>query len=78
MMPTLHDGDIVLVDLGRRVPMPPEIFVDWSPSGWSTFRTAIPGRFVSSPTIPSTSPTKVAAKRYYHWAASLVRARDVI
>ena len=27
MMPTLHDGDIVLVDLGRRSPTPPGIFV---------------------------------------------------
>jgi phage repressor protein C with HTH and peptisase S24 domain len=27
MMPTLHDGDIVLVDLGRRAPTPPGIFV---------------------------------------------------
>ena len=25
--PTLHDGDIVLVDLGRRTPTPPGIFV---------------------------------------------------
>jgi phage repressor protein C with HTH and peptisase S24 domain len=27
MMPTLHDGDIVLVDMGRRSPTPPGIFV---------------------------------------------------
>lgn len=27
MMPTLHDGDIVLVDIGRRCPTPPGIFV---------------------------------------------------
>jgi phage repressor protein C with HTH and peptisase S24 domain len=27
MIPTLHDGDIVLVDLGRRAPTPPGIFV---------------------------------------------------
>jgi phage repressor protein C with HTH and peptisase S24 domain len=27
MMPTLHDDDIVLVDLGRRSPTPPGIFV---------------------------------------------------
>ena len=27
MMPTLHDGDMVLVDLGRRAPTPPGIFV---------------------------------------------------
>ena len=27
IMPTLHDGDIVLVDLGRRSPTPPGIFV---------------------------------------------------
>jgi phage repressor protein C with HTH and peptisase S24 domain len=27
MMPTLMDGDIVLVDIGRRVPTPPGIFV---------------------------------------------------
>ena len=27
MMPTLHDSDIVLVDLGRRAPTPPGIFV---------------------------------------------------
>lgn len=27
MMPTLHDGDIVLVDLARRAPTPPGIFV---------------------------------------------------
>ena len=27
MMPKLHDGDIVLVDLGRRAPTPPGIFV---------------------------------------------------
>jgi phage repressor protein C with HTH and peptisase S24 domain len=27
MMPTLHDGDIVLVDLARRAPIPPGIFV---------------------------------------------------
>jgi phage repressor protein C with HTH and peptisase S24 domain len=27
MMPTLHDGDIVLVDLSRRAPTPPGIFV---------------------------------------------------
>ena len=27
MMPTLHDGDSVLVDLGRRAPTPPGIFV---------------------------------------------------
>lgn len=27
MMPTLHDGDIVLVDTGRRIPTPPGIFV---------------------------------------------------
>jgi phage repressor protein C with HTH and peptisase S24 domain len=26
-MPTLHDGEIVLVDLGRRSPTPPGIFV---------------------------------------------------
>jgi hypothetical protein len=26
-MPTLHDGDIVLVDLGRRAPTPPGVFV---------------------------------------------------
>ena len=42
MMPTLHDGDIVLVDLGRRTPTPPGVFVplrpawDCSPNGWST------------------------------------------
>ena len=27
MMLTLHDGDIVLVDLGRRTPTPPGVFV---------------------------------------------------
>ena len=27
MMPTLHDGDIVLVNLGRRTTTPPGIFV---------------------------------------------------
>ena len=27
MLPTLHDGDIVLVDLQRRSPTPPGIFV---------------------------------------------------
>jgi phage repressor protein C with HTH and peptisase S24 domain len=27
MMPTLNDGDIVLVDIGRRAPSPPGIFV---------------------------------------------------
>lgn len=27
MMPTLHDGDVVLVDTGRRSPTPPGIFV---------------------------------------------------
>jgi phage repressor protein C with HTH and peptisase S24 domain len=27
MMPTLHDGDILLVDMGRRAPTPPGIFV---------------------------------------------------
>ncbi|MGA8989077.1 MAG: S24 family peptidase, partial [Rhodoplanes sp.] len=27
MMPTLHGGDIVLVDLGRRSPTPPGVFV---------------------------------------------------
>jgi phage repressor protein C with HTH and peptisase S24 domain len=27
MMPTLHDGDVVLVDLGRTLPTPPGIFV---------------------------------------------------
>jgi phage repressor protein C with HTH and peptisase S24 domain len=27
MMPTLHHGDIVLVDLARRTPTPPGIFV---------------------------------------------------
>lgn len=27
MMPMLHDGDIVLVDLGRRAPTPPGVFV---------------------------------------------------
>lgn len=27
MMPTLHDGDVVLVDLGRAIPTPPGIFV---------------------------------------------------
>lgn len=27
MMPTLHDGDIILVDIGRRAPTPPGIFV---------------------------------------------------
>ena len=27
MMPTLHDGDIVLVDTARRAPTPPGIFV---------------------------------------------------
>ena len=27
MMPTLHHGDIVLVDLARRAPTPPGIFV---------------------------------------------------
>jgi phage repressor protein C with HTH and peptisase S24 domain len=26
-MPTLHDRDIVLVDLGRRTPTPPGVFV---------------------------------------------------
>jgi hypothetical protein len=46
MMPTLHDGDIVLADLGRRSPTPPGIFVlhdgmGWSPSGCSISPTAI-------------------------------------
>ena len=27
MMPTLHDGDIILIDIGRRSPTPPGIFV---------------------------------------------------
>ena len=41
MMPTLHDGDIVLVDLGRRTPTPPGVFVLYDgmgllANGWTT------------------------------------------
>jgi hypothetical protein len=68
MMPTLHDGDIVLVDLGRRAPTPPGVFVlydgmDWLPSGWSISPTAIRRGFASSRTTLLTSLMKAAATR---------------
>ena len=63
MMPTLHDGDIVLVDIGRRSPTPPaSLFCTmawgWWPSGSSTSPTAIRRASASSRTIRTTSPTK--------------------
>jgi hypothetical protein len=46
MVPTLHDGDEVLVDMTRQFPSPPASSSSttawgWSPSAWSTSPTAI-------------------------------------
>ena len=68
MMPTLHDGDIVLVDLGRRSPTPPGysyFTTAWgsSPSGWSISPTAIRRGSASFRTTLSTSRMKAAVTR---------------
>jgi hypothetical protein len=68
MMPTFHDGDIVLVDLGRRSPTPPGIFVlhdgmDLVFKRLEHIPNSDPPRFGSSPTIRSTSRTKAAGTR---------------
>jgi phage repressor protein C with HTH and peptisase S24 domain len=54
--PTLHDGDIVLVDTGRRIPTPAGILVlhdgiGWSPSASSTSQTATRRVSRSCPTM---------------------------
>jgi hypothetical protein len=56
MMPTLHDGDIVLVDLGRRSPTPPGIMAwVWSPNGRSTS----PQRFAAFNTARESSDMRM-------------------
>ena len=80
-MPTLHDGDIVLVDLGRRTPTPPGTFVLHDGMGlvakhWSKSPTASRRGFASSRTIRFTSPMKAAARRSISLAGSAgLRAR---
>ena len=64
MMPTLHDGDIVLVDRGWRAPTPPGIFVLHDRMGLVAKRLEhIRRGFASSRTTLSTSPTTAAGTR---------------
>ena len=81
MMPTLHDGDIVLVDLGRRTTPPPGIFVLHDGMGLVAKRLelspiATRRGFASSRTIRSISAMKAAARRSVSLAGSAgLRAR---
>ena len=75
-MPTLLDGDIVLVDLGRRTPTPPGVFVLYDGMGLVAKRlehipnSDPPRGFASSQTARSTSPMKTAARRSTSLAGS--------
>ena len=69
MMPTLHDGDIVLVDLGRRTPTPPGVFVLYDGMGLLAKRvehtspTAIRRESASFRITRSISPMKATATK---------------
>ncbi len=68
MLPTLSDGDIVLVDLSRTAPTPPGLFVLFDGLGLVAKRlehvaNSDPPRCGSSPTTRSTPPMSARPKR---------------